>query len=191
MFDFKSRLQLGGRSTEPSCAAGRAARAAQRAAHADGVRARHKAQRDAAAAASLKHLDRRDARLATEQVLPSAPRAIIAPSSSPRLSSPRHPISSSSSPHPLIAPPRGARAGGQAPGGGRRAGAEGARRARSHCRLVAPLIHFVPVLLTYSVPLFLKRQCDRTIGARGGGSGRPRGGPGPPESFERPSCFPP
>ena len=26
------------------------------------------------------------------------------------------------------------------------------------------LIHFIPDLLTYSVPLFLKRQCDRTLG---------------------------
>jgi hypothetical protein len=33
---------------------------------------------------------------------------------------------------------------------------------RSHCRLVLPLIHFIPDSLTYSVPLFLKRQCDRT-----------------------------
>jgi hypothetical protein len=29
------------------------------------------------------------------------------------------------------------------------------------------LIHFIPESLTYSVPLFLKRQCDRTLGARG------------------------
>ena len=31
--------------------------------------------------------------------------------------------------------------------------------------LLPPLIHFTPDLLTYSVPLFLKRQCDRTQGA--------------------------
>jgi hypothetical protein len=36
-------------------------------------------------------------------------------------------------------------------------------RARSHCRFVPPLIHFIPDLLTYSVPLFLKQQCDRTL----------------------------
>jgi hypothetical protein len=38
-------------------------------------------------------------------------------------------------------------------------------------RIVAlppPLIRFIPDSLTYSVPLFLKRQCDRTLGgARG------------------------
>ena len=34
-------------------------------------------------------------------------------------------------------------------------------------RIVAlpPLIHFIPDSLTYSVHLFLKRQCDRTLGA--------------------------
>ena len=37
-------------------------------------------------------------------------------------------------------------------------------RARSHCRFVQPLNHFIPDSLTYSVPLFLKRQCDRTAG---------------------------
>ena len=37
-------------------------------------------------------------------------------------------------------------------------------RARSHCRFIPPLIHFIPYSLTYSVPLFLKRQCDRTLG---------------------------
>ena len=36
--------------------------------------------------------------------------------------------------------------------------------ARSHCRFVLLLIQFIPDLLTYSVPLFLKRQCDRTLG---------------------------
>ena len=36
-------------------------------------------------------------------------------------------------------------------------------RARSHCRFVLQVIHFIPDLLTYSVPLFLKRQCDRTL----------------------------
>jgi hypothetical protein len=41
----------------------------------------------------------------------------------------------------------------------------GAVGARSRCRLVLPLIHFIPYSLIYSVPLFLKRQCDRTLGA--------------------------
>jgi hypothetical protein len=40
----------------------------------------------------------------------------------------------------------------------------GLLRARSHCRFVLPLIHFIPDSLTYSIPLFLKRQCDRTLG---------------------------
>jgi hypothetical protein len=40
-------------------------------------------------------------------------------------------------------------------------------RARSHCRFVLPLIHFIPYSLTYSVPLFLKRQCYRTLHRRG------------------------
>ena len=41
----------------------------------------------------------------------------------------------------------------------------GPARARSHCcRSVPPLIHFIPVSLTYSAPLFLKRECDRTPG---------------------------
>jgi hypothetical protein len=41
----------------------------------------------------------------------------------------------------------------------------GAPRARSHCRFVLPLIHVTPDSLTYPVPLFLKRRCDRTLGA--------------------------
>ena len=45
------------------------------------------------------------------------------------------------------------------------AGGEGGEvRARSHCRFVQPPIHFIPDALTYSVPVFLKRQCDRTPG---------------------------
>ena len=40
----------------------------------------------------------------------------------------------------------------------------GTARARSHCRFATPLIHFIPDSLTYSVPLFLKRQCDRALG---------------------------
>ena len=42
--------------------------------------------------------------------------------------------------------------------------AEARARARPHPRFVLPLIHFIPDLLTYLVPLFLKRQCDRTLG---------------------------
>jgi hypothetical protein len=40
----------------------------------------------------------------------------------------------------------------------------GGSRARSHCCFAPPLIRFIPDSLTYSVPLFLKRQCDRTLG---------------------------
>ena len=42
--------------------------------------------------------------------------------------------------------------------------ADGKTRAWSHCRFVLPPIHFTPDSLAYSVPLFLKRQCDRTLG---------------------------
>jgi hypothetical protein len=41
----------------------------------------------------------------------------------------------------------------------------GAARARSYCRFAPPLIHFIPYSRTYSVPLLLKRHCDRTPGA--------------------------
>ena len=34
----------------------------------------------------------------------------------------------------------------------------------SLCTAALPLIHFIPESLTYSVPLFLRRQCDRTLG---------------------------
>ena len=37
-------------------------------------------------------------------------------------------------------------------------------RARSHCRLVLTLIHFIPDSLTETVPLFLNRRCDRALG---------------------------
>jgi hypothetical protein len=42
----------------------------------------------------------------------------------------------------------------------------GEDRARSHCRFVPPLTHLTPNSLThtYSVPLFLNRQRDRTLG---------------------------
>jgi hypothetical protein len=49
--------------------------------------------------------------------------------------------------------------------GGAGAVGRGAARARSHCRVAPPLIHFIPDSLTYSVPLSLKRQSDRTLGA--------------------------
>jgi hypothetical protein len=39
--------------------------------------------------------------------------------------------------------------------------------ARPHGRVAPPLIHFIPDLLRDSVPLFLKRQGDRTLGALG------------------------
>jgi hypothetical protein len=48
-----------------------------------------------------------------------------------------------------------------APANGGAAADGGAARARSHCPCVLPLIHFTP----YSVPLFLKRECDLTLGA--------------------------
>jgi hypothetical protein len=43
------------------------------------------------------------------------------------------------------------------------------RGARLHCRFAPPLIHCIPDSRTYSVPLFLKPRCDRTLGdaARG------------------------
>ena len=37
------------------------------------------------------------------------------------------------------------------------------RRVLSHCRFVLPFIRFTPDVLRGSVPLFLKRQCDRTL----------------------------
>ena len=46
----------------------------------------------------------------------------------------------------------------------------GTDRARSHCRAVLSTIHFIPYALAYSVRLFLKRQCDRTLGTKGGQS---------------------
>jgi len=79
----------------------------------------------------------------------------------------------------------------RAPGGtrGSRAGRRWRRgpcRSRprdwSHCRFVRPFIRFIPDSLTYSVPLFLKRQCDRTLGPlpralapQGGREGAPQG----------------
>ena len=40
----------------------------------------------------------------------------------------------------------------------------GESRARLHCRFARPLSHFEPVPPTNLAPLFLKRQCDRTLG---------------------------
>jgi hypothetical protein len=39
----------------------------------------------------------------------------------------------------------------------------GSHRARSHSRSAHPLILCIPYSLAYSVPLFLNRQCDRTL----------------------------
>jgi hypothetical protein len=39
----------------------------------------------------------------------------------------------------------------------------GTPRARPHCRFVLSFIRFIPYSLTYSIPLFLKRQCNRTV----------------------------
>ena len=43
----------------------------------------------------------------------------------------------------------------------------GGLRARSQCRFVLLPIHFIPESLTSSIPLFLKRQCDQTLGGLG------------------------
>ena len=39
----------------------------------------------------------------------------------------------------------------------------GELRARSHCRFVLLLNHFAPDSRTESIPLFLKRECDRAL----------------------------
>jgi hypothetical protein len=52
-------------------------------------------------------------------------------------------------------------------GGGRTCGFAqpgGRGRARSYCRFLLPLVHFTPDSRTYSVPVFMKRRCDRTPG---------------------------
>jgi phytoene dehydrogenase-like protein len=81
---------------------------------------------------------------------------------------------------------------------GARARRRGGARARLHCRFVPPLIHFIPDSLTYSVPLFLKRQCDRTLGGGGGGrdvggaearEGRPAGAAGAAGVIYAPLCI--
>ena len=56
--------------------------------------------------------------------------------------------------------PRGAGRGGLWP-----AAPGGPARARSHCRSALLLIHFTPDSRTHSVPLYLKRQCNRTLGS--------------------------
>ena len=50
-------------------------------------------------------------------------------------------------------------------------------RARSHCRFAPPLIRFIPYSLRESVPLFLKRQYDQTLGRLRRGAGGAAGGP--------------
>ena len=42
-------------------------------------------------------------------------------------------------------------------------GRPGEFRARTQSRFVLPLINFIPDSLTYSVPLYLERHCDRTL----------------------------
>ena len=64
-------------------------------------------------------------------------------------------------------------------------GAVDLSRARPHIRFAPPLVHSIPDPLKYSVPLFLKRQCDRrwrrlgrdggVVPLCGGGGGRPGG----------------
>jgi hypothetical protein len=39
-------------------------------------------------------------------------------------------------------------------------------RVRSHCRFAQPSIHLISDLRRRSVPIFLKRQCDRTLPSR-------------------------
>ena len=78
-----------------------------------------------------------------------------------------------SSPQAWLRLPRAALRGAR-PERARRAGRHGARarrggeaRTRSHRRFVPPFIHFTPDSRTYSVPPFLKQQCDRTLGGTG------------------------
>jgi hypothetical protein len=63
-------------------------------------------------------------------------------------------------PPPPPPPPPPSVAGGPKPGDG----GGGGNRARSHRRFARPPISVIPDSLRYSVPLFLKRQCDRTPG---------------------------
>jgi hypothetical protein len=44
-------------------------------------------------------------------------------------------------------------------------------RAPPHCCVALPLIRFIPDSRTYSVPLFLKRRCDRTLAVGAAGAG--------------------
>jgi hypothetical protein len=84
--------------------------------------------------------------------------------------------------------PRGrARRGDVAAAGGirGRGRAGGGRRARSHCRFVLPLINSIPDPRTYSVPLFLKRQCDQTLGGEPGAGAHPRAALGCRSADER------
>ena len=51
----------------------------------------------------------------------------------------------------------------------------GSPRARSHCRVAPPLIHFMPESLTCAS--ILMRQCDRTVGSLALGAHGKFGGP--------------
>ena len=53
----------------------------------------------------------------------------------------------------------------------------GGRRARSYFRFAPPLTRFIPYSLRESVPLFLKRQYDQTLGGLRRGAGGAAGGP--------------
>jgi hypothetical protein len=68
---------------------------------------------------------------------------------------------------PASLPARGAgpERGGRAGGGGLRADVlrPFGQGSAARCRFVPPLIHFTPESLTYSVPLYLKQQRDRTL----------------------------
>ena len=84
------------------------------------------------------------------------------------------------------ATPRGA-AGGGADGSGAVGVARGAARARPYCRFVRPRIHFIPDSRTHSVVPFLKRQCDRYLGAAQELDGRLPLGRGPPPGARQPA----
>ena len=53
--------------------------------------------------------------------------------------------------------------------------ADGGRRLRSHCSFALPLTHVPPDSRTCPGPLFLKRQCGRTLGERRRGALVPDG----------------
>jgi hypothetical protein len=99
----------------------------------------------------------------------------LRPASYPVVTCVPHHIRASCAPRAAASPDRGRRRGhrllpgrGES-GGGHQPGAAagGAPRARSHCRFLLPLIHFIPYSRTDSVSLSPRRQCDRTLGAPG------------------------